>query len=644
MENELHGNALHQSRQVERDVMCVTIDTSQRAMDSVGGRNPLAGTRSPGRGPADTAAAVPTREAALHSLRTRLVLGFALVALVPLALAMALLAARIQETVRTEAANRLNATLGIVAGQIRADAERIHGRLKVLARERGLASLGAAAQPGDTALVRELTTRRYLLGLDVLEWIGPGGLVVAAAEDAPPDSVFAGADAAGGTGDLVGAARLASPASGTSVEEEPGRGALLLIARAPVTVRGAAAGLLRGGVRMDGTWLARQRGAADIELALRGAGGATAASTLAATLQPFLPLIEDPEGAGLSQREHLGRRVPIERGGADRGAELIGIASTTGADRTVAALWTTSALLGLLGLAVALALGFLWSGQVARPLQQLAGFSARVARGEWDEPLAVKSFEELETLAQALERMRADLRAYRTRLLASERQAAWSQMARMVAHEVQNPLTPIAVSIADLKRSFEQQRPDFPHILAEAARTIGEEVEALKRLLHEFSEFGRMPEPVLAPVRLAEVLGDLRSLYHAEVAARRLWFVGHDGDVALTADRAQLRQALINLVKNGLEATADGGRVQVEFKTVPGAVVIAVADTGPGIDPTRRERLFVPDHTTKPHGSGLGLTIVERIVTAHGGTIAVASEPGHGTRFEIHLPHGGEEG
>jgi signal transduction histidine kinase len=120
--------------------------------------------------------------------------------------------------------------------------------------------------------------------------------------------------------------------------------------------------------------------------------------------------------------------------------------------------------------------------------------------------------------------------------------------------------------------------------------------------------------------------------------------VGHDGDVALTADRAQLRQALINLVKNGLEATADGGRVQVEFKTVPGAVVIAVADTGPGIDPTRRERLFVPDHTTKPHGSGLGLTIVERIVTAHGGTIAVASEPGHGTRFEIHLPHGGEEG
>jgi nitrogen fixation/metabolism regulation signal transduction histidine kinase len=395
---------------------------------------------------------------------------------------------------------------------------------------------------------------------------------------------------------------------------------------------------------MDAAWLARQRGAADIDLALRGAGGATAASTLGAELEPFLPLIEDPEGAGLPRREHLVRRVPIERATAGRGAELIGIASTTGADRTVAALWTTSALLGLLGLAVAVVLGFLWSGQVARPLRQLAGFSARVARGEWDEPLEVRSFEELEALARALERMRADLRAYRTRLLASERQAAWSQMARMVAHEVKNPLTPIAVSIADLKRSYEQQRPDFPQILGEAARTIGEEIEALKRLLHEFAEFGRMPEPVLAPMRLAEVVGDLRALYHAEVLAKRLWFAGHDGDVRLTADRAQLRQALINLVKNGLEATADGGRVQVEFKTLPRAVVIAVADTGPGLDPERRERLFIPDHTTKPHGSGLGLTIVERIVTAHGGTIAVASEPGHGTRFELSLPRGGEEG
>lgn len=586
----------------------------------------------------------PHTGGALNTLRTRLVLGFALVALVPLALAMALLAARIQETVRTEAASRLNATLGIVAAQIRADGERLESRLGVLARERGLAALGAAAQPGDTALVRELTTRRYLLGLDVLEWIGAGGLVIAAARAAPPDSVFAGAGPAAVEGDPVGAPRARSPVPGTSIEDAEDGGALLLIARAPVRVRGAPAGVLRGGLRMDAAWLKRQRGGAALDLALRGAGGRTAATTLDPAEAPFLPLLEDPEGAGLEDRTHLVRAVPIGPRGAGRGAELLGIASTAGADRTVSALWATSALLGALGLGLALLLGMLWSRQIARPLERLAGFSARVARGEWEEPLALESFAELETLARALDRMRGDLREYRERLRASERQAAWSQMARMVAHEVKNPLTPIAVSIADLKRSYEQGRADFPQILTEASRTITEEIESLERLLNEFSEFGRLPEPALAPVRLADVMGDVGSLYHAQVAAGRLRLAGHDGDAGVIADRAQLRQALINLVKNGLEATAGGGRVDVEFATRPGAVTLAVADTGPGLDAAQREQLFVPGATTKPHGSGLGLVIVERIVTAHGGTITVTSEPGHGTRFEIRLPRRGGEG
>ena len=134
----------------------------------------------------------------------------------------------------------------------------------------------------------------------------------------------------------------------------------------------------------------------------------------------------------------------------------------------------------MLGLALAVLLGLLWSSQVSRPVERLAAFSQRVAQGEWDEPLTLESVRELQTLVAALDRMRGDLRAYRERLVASERQAAWSQMARIVAHEVKNPLTPIAISIADLKRSFDQQRPDFPAILEQAVRTIGDEVDALQ--------------------------------------------------------------------------------------------------------------------------------------------------------------------
>jgi signal transduction histidine kinase len=578
----------------------------------------------------------------VNSLRWRLVLGFALVALVPLALAMLLLASRIQETVRAEATRRLNETLGVVQARVRADGERLAGRLDVLSRDRGLVRLGLRAAAGDTALVTDLTTKRYLLGLDVLEWIGPGGLVVAAAHPAPADSLFSGADSERTAPDVVGVPRRTSPTPGTSIERQAGDRGLLLVARAPVRDGGAVAAMLRGAVRIDSAWLARLSGGAGIDLAVRAPDGTTGASTLGADFEPYLPVIEDPGAAGLDRATHQVRRVVIDRG-TEGDTELIGIASTAGLDATVAALWVTSGLLGGFGILIALGLGFLWSRQIARPLETLAGFSARVAHGEWDQPLEMRSFDELETLARALDRMREDLARYRQRLVASERQAAWGQMARMVAHEVKNPLTPIAVSVADLKRSYEQQRPEFPQILAEAARTISEEVESLKRLLQEFSDFGRMAEPVIESFPRAEVAGDKRSLYPPQVAAKQLCVSEADVDVRLEADRAQLRQALINLVKNGLEATDEGGRVDVEFKALPKEVVITVADSGPGMDREQQARLFVPDHTTKSGGSGLGLTIVERIVTAHEGTITVASEPGRGTRFEIRLPRRGEE-
>jgi two-component system OmpR family sensor kinase len=153
-----------------------------------------------------------------------------------------------------------------------------------------------------------------------------------------------------------------------------------------------------------------------------------------------------------------------------------------------------------------------------------------------------------------------------------------------------------------------------------------------------------MPEPQIAALRLAELADDLRALYPVEVAAGRLRVAVADGDARLAADRAQLRQALINLVKNGLEATAGGGSVSVELGEREAVATLIVADDGPGLDPARRERPFAPGVTTKREGSGLGLTIVERIVNAHGGTVAVASEPGSGTRFEIRLPRSGMEG
>jgi len=361
-------------------------------------------------------------------------------------------------------------------------------------------------------------------------------------------------------------------------------------------------------------------------VATRGGLAASAFVDTAATVRVSL------EGGS-----YLARTVPLAIGPAPP-ARITGLVSTAASDGAIAALQWTAALLGLLGLALAITLALVWSSQVSRPVERLAAFSDRIARGEWDQPLALESIRELEALVASLDRMRRELVAQRERLVTSERQAAWGQMAREIAHEARNPLTPIAVSVADLKRSYELGRPEFPQILDQAVRTIGEEVGTLKRLLQEFADFGRLPPPQLAPCRMADVFVDLETLYAGEIGAGRLAISRPGREIVLSADRGQLRQALVNLVKNGLEALDGEGRVTLAVEANEGAVEIAVSDTGPGLTEAQRASLFVPGFTTKAKGSGLGLTIVERIVNDHRGTIAVVSAAGHGTAVRLRLP------
>jgi nitrogen fixation/metabolism regulation signal transduction histidine kinase len=362
---------------------------------------------------------------------------------------------------------------------------------------------------------------------------------------------------------------------------------------------------------------------------------------VAATVDDSARVVKPPAGAvtraSVGDRTFLGRSFELAIG-APPHATLAGLVPTLEAERTIAELRITAALLGALGLALAVALALLWSMQLSRPVERLAAFSDRVARGAWDEPLELQSIRELETLVAALDRMRADLVGYRERLVTSERHAAWGQMARAVAHEVRNPLTPIAISVADLQRSHAQGRPDFPQILEQSVRTISEELTTLQRLLHEFSEFGRLPEPRFAPCPVGELLADLETLYAREVADGRLAVARPERGVVLAADAGQLRQALINLVKNGLEAAGASGHVVLRASPAGARVRFEIVDDGPGMTPAERASLFVPGYSTKPHGNGLGLAMVERIVHDHGGTIAVESVPGRGTTFRVTLP------
>jgi nitrogen fixation/metabolism regulation signal transduction histidine kinase len=567
----------------------------------------------------------------MNSLRIRLIIGFSLVAILPVAITMLLLGARIQSAEREQSAERLGSALGFLRARLAADGERLSEKLSLLAADPQLKRLYLVDAGSDAGLREYLATQQFLLDLDYLGVIDTSGAVVA------DGSTWAASRARPGR-DLVPAEALrAVRVPGLGIAALPGGRALSLDGAATILYQGQGVGLVRGGLALDSLRLSELRETSGVELVLWDAGGRVVASTLAGAGALAMP------GGGATARVALGGRSYLARAdtlapGPGPAARIAGLVSTASSDQTLATLRATSLVLGLLAVALAVVLGLVWSLQLSRPVERLAEFSQRISRGEWEEPLALESMRELQALVDALERMRRDLHDYRERLVAGERQAAYGQMARKVAHEIKNPLTPIAVSVADLKRSYEQKRPDFPEILEQAVRTIDEEVQSLKRLLQEFSDFGRFPRPEFAPCDLGALLADLRALYGGEVERGRLAFVPVEPGLEAVADRGQLRQALVNLIQNGLDAVAGGGAVRVQARRNGERAELGVSDDGPGLGPEQRAQLFVPGFTTKAHGSGLGLTIVERIVTDHGGTIEVDAAPGRGTAFTLRLP------
>ena len=582
----------------------------------------------------------------MNSLRARLIWGFSLVAVVPLALALLLLGTRIRQTMELQASERLEGAIRVARGELVADGAVLAERVALLARDPQLKRLYLVETSGALELRQLLAEQRFLLQLDYLAVADTAGRVVADASLAAPVGGRAASDP------LDVETLPASADSGLSVLTLPSGSGLALDARAPIPYADSRAGFVRGGVRVDSTFLARLQRLSGLELLLRDAHGRVLATTLKGREAPAMRPADPSVGrVRLAGHTYLTREVDLRLGPGGAPPRLTALASTESADDAMTVLGSTALVLGVLGVLLAIVLGVVWSHQVATPVVRLAGFSERISRGEWDEPLALESMRELQTLVDALERMRADLRTYRDHLRASERQAAYGQMARKVAHEIKNPLTPIALSVQGLKRSYDQKHPDFGATLDEAVRTVGEEVQRLKALLQEFNELGRFPQPRPVPFVVGELMGDLRTLFHHDVVGGRLAFDAPPMVLPLVADPAQLRQALINLIQNGLDATASGtpdgdgsgakgnaGSVRVTVAAHGDKVYFAVTDDGPGLSEQQRAQLFVPGFTTKTHGTGLGLTIVERIVSDHKGTIEVDSAPGRGTTFVIQLP------
>jgi len=227
-----------------------------------------------------------------------------------------------------------------------------------------------------------------------------------------------------------------------------------------------------------------------------------------------------------------------------------------------------------------------------------------------------------------------------TPLIRAQKVAAWREVARRLAHEIKNPLTPIQLSAERLKRHFADAPSGARALVDECTNTIVGEVESLKGLVDEFSQFARMPAPRTTPTDVHALIDSAISLYDGIFTDVEI-VKQFGADVPLVRiDAEQIRRVMINVVDNAIEAVDRRGRVVIEtcYDGSNHLVRLVVADDGPGIPPAEREKLFLPYYSTKRRGSGLGLAIVRRIIAEHGGSIEAGDNQPHGTRFTIELP------
>ncbi len=227
-----------------------------------------------------------------------------------------------------------------------------------------------------------------------------------------------------------------------------------------------------------------------------------------------------------------------------------------------------------------------------------------------------------------------------TPLIRAEKVAAWREVARRLAHEIKNPLTPIQLCAERLERHFQAAPPPTRALVQECTRTIVGEVESLKGLVDEFSQFARMPAPKRIPTNLPELIADTLALYVGVFREVNIVRLAPPSMPLVRLDPEQIRRVVINLVDNAIEAMNRRGQVVVEVQHAEADRMarVVVADNGPGIPASEREKLFLPYYSTKRRGSGLGLAIVRRIIAEHGGTIDVTDNEPAGTRFLVELP------
>lgn len=289
-------------------------------------------------------------------------------------------------------------------------------------------------------------------------------------------------------------------------------------------------------------------------------------------------------------------------------------------------------------LVCAAALAYFISNSVTRPLTIISEKLRILNLNKKNEPIEWHSKDEIGVLINEYNKMITELEKSAQKLARSERESAWREMAKQIAHEIKNPLTPMKLSIQYLQRAIAEGNPNVEQMALRVTKTLEEQIENLSSIASAFSSFAKMPRPENEVINLNELLGSICDLFSKDERVT-VTFTTDVKSPLVFADKNQLVSVFNNLVKNATQSIPENrtGFVDVNIKDEDGLLLITVSDNGSGIPQENYDKVFVPNFTTKSSGTGLGLAISKRIIDAAGGKIWFESAENVGTAFFIRL-------
>ena len=292
----------------------------------------------------------------------------------------------------------------------------------------------------------------------------------------------------------------------------------------------------------------------------------------------------------------------------------------------------------LIMLVIALVLALLLSKYIVKTLKTISDKIKETRLEKRNEKINIKSStEEISTLVNSYNSMIDELEESAVKLAATEREQAWREMAKQVAHEIKNPLTPMRLSVQSFQRKFDPTDPEITQKVNEYCKTLVQQIDTMSSIASAFSNFAKMPAQQSETLDVVGIVKMALDIFNEDY----ITFLAEEKEIIAKFDRTQLIRVVTNLVKNGIQSIpedAEDPRILVSVVTDGEMVKITVQDNGVGISEDNKSKVFEPKFTTKTSGMGLGLAMVKNIVETYNGTITFISEKGKGTTFSVTFP------